>query len=178
VAHYRVDSAASRLTVQARSKIHDTSTTFSRITGEVDADPDLLGSSPSASFTVHMGSFDSGSWMKNKKLEKDLDLDRHPEAVFELRALQDVVRAADGAFTATAVGAIRYRGREVTVNVAGRGRVDARGIEATGSFDLDIRQVGMQPPKFLMFKVDPEVTIEVTLVCRAGSANTTTSTTT
>ncbi len=169
MAHYLVDSAASRLTVQARSKIHDTSTTFSRITGEVDADPDALAErGATARFTVAMAQFDSGSWMKNKKLEKDLDLDRHPEAVFELRALQDVVRAADGAFTATAVGAIRYRGREVTVNVAGRGRVDARGIEATGSFDLDIRQVGMQPPKFLMFKVDPEVTIEVTLVCRAA----------
>jgi polyisoprenoid-binding protein YceI len=169
VARYLVDGAASRLTVQARSKIHDTSTTFSRISGEVDADPDALAErGATARFTVAMAKFDSGSWMKNKKLEKDLDLDRHPEAVFELRELRDVVRTADGAFTATAVGAIRYRGRELTVNVAGRGRVDARGIEATGSFDLDIRQVGMQPPKFLMFKVDPEVTIEVTLVCRAA----------
>jgi hypothetical protein len=167
VAHYLVDSAASRLTVQARSKIHDTATVFSKITGEVEADPDALAEhGASARFIVHMASFDSGSWMKNKKLEKDLDLDRNPEAGFELRELRDVVRAADGGFTATAVGSIRYRGREVTVQVAGRGRVDARGIEARGSFDLDIRQVGMQPPKFLVFKVEPEVTIEVTLVCR------------
>ncbi|HTM20243.1 MAG TPA: YceI family protein [Kofleriaceae bacterium] len=167
--HYRVDSAASRLLVQARSKIHDTRTEFTRITGEVDADPAALTErGASARFSVDMAAFDAGGWMKNKKLEKDLDLARHPQASFELRALRDVVRAADGGFTATAVGTLRYRGRELEVTIAGRGRIDDGAIEASGSFDLDIRQVGMEPPKFLVFKVEPEVTIEVTLRCRAG----------
>jgi polyisoprenoid-binding protein YceI len=166
MARYLVDGA-SRLTVQARSRIHDTRTTFSRVSGEVEADPAALaGGGTRARFSVDMAGFDAGDWLKNRKLKKDLDLDRHPSAGFELRELRNVVSTADGGFTATAVGALRYRGREIDIEVAGRGRIDAGGIDARGSFDLDIRRFGMEPPAFLMFKVDPEVTVEVTLVCR------------
>lgn len=165
---YLVDSAASRLRVQARSKIHDTSTTFSRIGGEVQADPAALtGAATAARFTVAMAEFDAGDWLKNRKLKGDLQLDRWPEASFELRELRDVVEA-DGGFTATAVGLLRYRGRELEIAIAGRGRIDAQRIEATGRFDLDIRQIGMEPPKILMFKVDPEVTVDIELIARAS----------
>jgi len=169
VVRYRVDGAATQVLVQARSKIHDTSTRFTRLTGQVDADPAALTDAATrARFAVDMATFDAGDWLKNRKLKKDLDLDRFPEASFELRSLREVARADDGSFTATAVGALRYRGREIEVAIAGSGRIDERSIDARGSFDLDIRQVGMEPPKFLVFKVDPEVTIEVTLRCVAG----------
>jgi polyisoprenoid-binding protein YceI len=161
---YTVDTARSHLVVRARSSIHDTDTRWDRIAGTVEADPDRLETDGArATFSVDMASFDAGDWLKNRKLKKDLDLAAHPTATFELSGLRDVSRKDDGSFSAVADGVLRWRGREVALSVAGSGTMDAAGIDATGSFDLDIRDLGMQAPRFLMFKVSEEVSVQVTL---------------
>ncbi|HWU87777.1 MAG TPA: YceI family protein [Kofleriaceae bacterium] len=158
---YRI--TAGKLTVRARSRIHDTTTVWDKISGEVEADPETLATAGAkATFRVDMTSFDAGDWLRNRKLRKDFALEAHPEATFELRALRDVVR--DGAaFTATAVGALRWRGREVEVTLAGRGTLDAAGLEASATFELDIRKLGLSAPRFLVIKMEDEVSIEVTV---------------
>ena len=157
---YRVE--AGKLTVKARSRVHDTTTVWDKITGEVEADADTLATAGAkALFTVDMTSFDAGDWLKNRKLRKDFDLDSHPKATFELRSLRDVVR--DGpTFTATAEGVLRWRGREVVVMLVGQGKLDAS-LEASGTFELDIKQLGLAAPRFLMFKVEDEVTVDVSV---------------
>ncbi|HUH03494.1 MAG TPA: YceI family protein [Kofleriaceae bacterium] len=166
---YRVDGAGSALVVRARSSVHDTDTRFDQVTGSVEADPAALETAgATARFEVHMASFDAGDWLKNRKLKKDLELDTHPTAQFELRELREVTRGESSRFEAVAVGVIRYRGRELPMEIRGSGTMDEHGIDATGSFDVDIRAFGMQPPKILMFKIEPEVTIEVTLRARAS----------
>lgn len=157
---YRV--TAGKLTVRARSRIHDTTTVWDKITGDVEADPETLATAGArATFRVDMTSFDAGDWLRNRKLRKDFELEAHPSAIFELRALRDVVR--DGpAFTATAVGALRWRGKEVEITLAGRGTLDA-GLEASATFELDIRALGLSAPRFLMIKMEDEVAIEVTV---------------
>jgi polyisoprenoid-binding protein YceI len=168
----RYQVTAGKLTVRARSKIHDTTTVWDRITGDVEADPDTLATAGAvASFRVDMTSFDAGDWLKNRKLRKDFDLEGHPTATFELRTLRDVRR--DGpTFTATAEGVLRWRGKEVALTLAGTGRLDGAGLEASATFELDIRSLGLSAPRFLMFKVEDEVAIEVTVrgPARAGGA--------
>jgi hypothetical protein len=89
-------------------------------------------------------------------------MDAHPQATFELRAVRDVVR--DGpSFTATAEGTLAWRGQRVVINLAGQGKLDGVGLEATATFELDITKLGLQAPRFLMFKVEDEVTIEVSI---------------
>ena len=153
----------SKVVVRARSSIHDTSTTWSAIRGEVSADADTLATAgATARLTVDMTQFDAGDWLKNRKLRKDFDMDAHPEAVFELRAVRDVVRT-NNEFTATAEGVVRWRGREVPLVIAGKGTLDARGLAAQGTFELDIKKLGLSAPRFLMFKMEDEVAVEVTL---------------
>jgi polyisoprenoid-binding protein YceI len=162
MARYSVGNG-SKLLVQARSKIHDTTTTWSVVRGEVEADPETLATEGArARLVVDMTQFDAGDWLRNRKLKKDFDLDAHPEAVFELRAVKDVVR--NGAeFTATAEGVVKWRGREAALVIAGKGTLDARGLAATGTFELDIRKLGLSAPRMLMFKMDDEVEVSVTL---------------
>ena len=89
-----------------------------------------------------MTSFDAGDWLRNRKLRKDFDIDAFPTATFELRAIRDVVR--DGPrFRATAEGALGWRGKQVVVTLAGQGTIDAMGLEATATFELDIRTLGL-----------------------------------
>lgn len=157
--NYRVTSG--KLTVRARSKVHDTTTVWDKVTGEVEADADNIEAAR-ATFAVDMTSFDAGDWLKNRKLRKDFDMDAHPKASFELRAVKDVVR--DGTkFTATAEGVLRWRGREVVLVLAGRGTLDPVTVEASASFELDITKIGLSAPRFLMIKMEDEVAVEVTV---------------
>jgi len=69
---YRV--TAGTLTVQARSRLHDTTTVWNRITGEVTADAETLATAgATAAFDVDMTAFDAGDFLKNRKLRKDFD---------------------------------------------------------------------------------------------------------
>lgn len=150
-----------KLTVKARSSVHDTTTVWDRITGDVDADANAIEGSK-ASFAVDMTKFDAGDFLKNRKLRKDFDMDAHPTATFTLERVSDVVR--DGAkFTAKAEGTLRWRGKEVPLVLTGQGTLDDQQVEAKATFELDIRKLGLSAPRFFVFKMEDEVTVEVTV---------------
>ena len=154
---YRV--ATGKLTVKARSSVHDTTTVWSKLDGDVDADPDAIEAAR-ATFRVDMTAFDAGDWLKNRKLRKDFAMDDHPTATFELQRVSDVQR--DGAkFSAKADGVLRWRGKDVPLSLQGTGTLDATKVTARASFELDIRQLGLQPPRFFVFKMEDVVTVEV-----------------
>ena len=156
---YRVE--AGRLKVEARSRVHDTTTTWDKISGEVEADPEAIEKA-TATFDVDMTSFDAGDWLKNRKLRKDFDMDGHPRATFTLRKVSEVVR--DGSkFTAKAEGVLAWRGKEVALVLSGSGSLDGARLEATGTFVLDIRQLGLSAPRFFMIKMEDEVAIDVSV---------------
>ena len=187
---YRVTSGT--LTVRARSRIHDTTTVWNRVTGEIVADAETLAVAPvrapgpqpgpgpgpeagpqpgpdpggpagtSARLEVDMTAFDAGDFLKNRKLRKDFALEAHPRASFVLTALQGVVRTGT-AFTATAVGTLEWRGKRVELTLSGRGTLDAMAAGASATFELDIRSLGLAAPKFLIFKVEDEVTVDVAI---------------
>ena len=153
--------SAGTLTVKARSSVHDTTTVWDKITGSVDADADAIETAK-ATFSVDMTSFDAGDWLKNRKLRKDFDMESHPTATFTLQRVSDVVR--DGAkFTAKAEGTLRWRGKDVVLQLAGHGTLDHERVEARATFPLDIKKLGLSAPKFFVFKMEDEVTIEVSL---------------
>ncbi len=161
--------AGSTLVVRARSSLHDTRTVWSAVSGEVTADPATLATAgATASFTVDMTRFDAGDFLKNRKLRKDFELEDHPQATFTLTGLRDVVDDG-GRFRATATGVLRWRGREVELTVAGEGTLDASRLAATGRVELDIRTLGLTAPRFLMFKMEDVVTVEVTLAGAVGA---------
>jgi polyisoprenoid-binding protein YceI len=158
---YRVTTGT--LTVQAHSRLHDTTTVWNKITGEIVADPDTLATAgATATFEVDMTAFDAGDFLKNRKLRKDFDLAGHPTASFTLERLTGAVR--DGSnFTATAEGMLTWRGRKVGLVLVGHGKLDDMGVNASATFELDIRTLGLSAPRFLMFKVEDEVTVAVTI---------------
>ena len=162
MARYQVDQTATQVVSLARSSIHDTRTVWNKIAGTIEADVDSIAGA-TAKLTVDMRAFDAGDFLKNRKLKKDLEVARYPEAQFELSGLDDIERKAEGSFEATARGVIRWRGRAVDIAATGKGTLSGSSLEATASFDLDVTHLGIAPPKFLMFKVEKVVTVEVTL---------------
>ena len=156
-----------KLTVKARSTVHDTTTVWDKISGSVDASPESIEAA-TATFTVDMTKFDAGDFLKNRKIRKDFDMDAHPTATFTLTRVSDVVR--DGhKFTANAEGTLRWRGKDVVLRLAGQGTLDDAHVEAKATFELDIKKLGLSAPRFFMFKMEDEVTVEVSL--RGGIAS-------
>jgi polyisoprenoid-binding protein YceI len=162
---YRIERG--RVVVMARSSIHDTRTVWSALGGSAEADPAELTASARLEVEVDMTSFDAGDFLKNRKLRKDLELERHPTARFTLTGLEAVAAAADG-FTATARGTLAWRGRSLELAAAGRGRIDRAGFTATARFELDVTRLGVTPPRFFVFKVEDVVAVEIELSGRAG----------
>ena len=149
------------LTVKARSRVHDTTTVWDKITGTVDADANAIENAK-ATFSVDMTKFDAGDFLKNRKLRKDFAMDENPTATFTLTRVSDVVR--DGQkFTAKAEGTLAWRGKQVVLTLSGQGTLDEKHVEAKGTFELDIRKLGLSAPRFFMFKMEDEVTVEVTV---------------
>ncbi len=164
---YQLDSG-SKISICAKSSIHDTTCVWDKLTGSVEANADtLVEAGATASFTADMTSYDAGDFLKNRKLRKDLDLKRHPEARFELKGLSDVKQLGGGKFEAVAVGVLRWHGHDVTVRASGSGMLLDDRIDVTASFELNIRDLGIEPPKFLMFKI--EEIVDVTVTVRAVS---------
>jgi len=161
---YRVEPS-SRVVVTARSSVHDTETVWSRISGVLEVDPDALGDGASAEIEVAMAEFDAGDWLKNRKIKKDLEVDKHPTATFRLAEISDL-RDAGGETSARARGTIVWRGREAEIEATGTARVDASTITATARFELDVRKLGVTPPRILMLKVEDVVSVVVELRAR------------
>jgi polyisoprenoid-binding protein YceI len=152
---------AGALSVKARSSVHDTTTRWDKITGEAVADPDAIEAAR-GQFSVDMTSFDAGDWLKNRKLRKDFEMERHPTATFSLDAVSLLTRDAN-AFEAKASGTLRWRGKDLAIELTGKGTLDATRLVADATFELDITRLGLQAPRFFMFKVEDVVTVAVHL---------------
>ncbi len=148
--------------VKARSSVHDTTTRYAKIEGTIDFDPDDPNAAR-AEIQVDMRVFDAGDRLKNWKLRSDLEPDKHPIASFTLARFADIHEPTAGQFNATAIGQLRWRDRGPNITVKGSASVDRRAIDARASFDLDVRELGVTPPRILMFKVENVVSVQVTL---------------
>jgi polyisoprenoid-binding protein YceI len=155
---YAIESG--QIVVTARSSIHDTRTIWSRLSGTIAVDPAAPQAGASAEVAVDMRAFDAGDRLKNWKLRSDLDPDRHPTATFRLDRLE--VNGAEP-LAAAASGVLAWRGREVEIRASGDGTISADALRARARFDLDVRSLGVEPPKIFFLKVDHVVRVEVTL---------------
>jgi len=163
---YIVDASASRVVVKARSSLHDTETRWTGLTGTIDADAADLAGRTAAEVAVDMTRHDAGDFLRNRKLRKDLDVASFPRAHFRLAGVREVVERGGGRFAAVADGSIAWHGREVAIAAAGEGTIGRDELSAVARFELDVRRFGVEPPRFLMFKVEDVVSVEVSLVAR------------
>ena len=166
---YNVDSDRCRVVARARSSVHDTAAILGRVTGTIEADLDALAEDGGVRVTiaVDLTTAEAGDFLRTRKLRGDLDTRRYPEARFSLTRVVELDRDAGGRFEATGEGVLAWRDRELVIQARGSGAIDPTRIEAKATFSLDIRDAGVEPPKFLMLKVEPEVAVEVKLVAIA-----------
>jgi len=166
---YLIDSNASRLYVVARSSVHDTETIWTGITGTIVADATNPAQELEATVQVQMSTADTGDWLKNRKLRKDMQFEKNPVARFVLDSVER--REQDGErLNATIRGTLSWRDHSIPIVASGHGLLGKTELSASGTFDIDVTKLGITPPKILMIRVQDVVNCRIELHATAISS--------
>lgn len=162
VPRYELDPDRSRFRITAESSVHGIHATTDGLTGFLELDEDGSSERAAGRLVVPLTALRSGNPLVDRETRRRLDVKRHPEILGELVELSPL---GEGRYRAR--GAITLMG--ATVDAEGEIRIEQRsgevGIEGERTFD--VRDWGLQPPRLLLLKVDPNVRVRIDLVAHA-----------
>jgi polyisoprenoid-binding protein YceI len=165
---YTIIPERSRVWIDARSSVHPIHSTTDGLEGFVDldtADDAIVGPHPTAQLSFPVNRLSSGNRLEDRELQKRIDARRYP---IISGALTGVVPGADG-------GSFLVRGdltfRAVTRSVEDYMTltvVDDHTIRLEGESTFDVRDFGMEPPRILILRVEPDVKVRVEIFAERG----------
>jgi len=165
VARYRIVPGRSRVWIEARSSLHPIHTETDGLEGWLDLEVHHggrvdLGVAPSAHLELPVAQLSSGNVFEDRELRRRIDARRYPTIAGDLT----VMRATDEDGRYRVEGHLTFRGvtrryaDEMTLEA-----VDGQVILA-GEKTFDVRDFGLEPPRILLFKVEPDVKVKVAIV--------------
>jgi len=170
VARYRIIGSRSRVWVEASSNVHPIHTDAGGLEGWLDLEladgkVDLKGTlGGHLEFPVE--NLKSGNSFEDRELRRRIDSRRYPTITGDLKSMM----RAKGSSNYLVGGDLTFRGvtrsYEDTMTVD---EVDDRTVTLAGKATFDIRDFGMEPPRILMLKVQPEVSVRVEIVAEKES---------
>ena len=163
MARYLIDASKSRVSIEARSSLHPIHTETVGLEGWLDLDVrdgriQVDGARGHVEFPVVK--LKSGNAFEDKELQRRIDARRFPIISGELEFIRE-----NGASGHLVGGALTFRGvtqryeDHVTIGVQ-----DDSTVTVVGQSVFDIRDFKMDPPRLLMLKVHPEVTVRIDVV--------------
>jgi len=162
VARYSIVPERSQVWIDARSSVHPIHTATSGMEGYVELDLGPggavdLGRPPSGRLSLAVDRLRSGNRLEDREMLKRIDAKRFPTIEGVLTRM-----APDGPGNYRVSGDVTFRGvsrpHEDIMEIR---PVDDRTIRLAGSSRFDVREYGMEPPRVLMLKVEPEVEVRV-----------------
>jgi YceI-like domain len=175
VARYRILASRSRVWIEAHSNVHPIHTEAKGLEGwldlEVTRGPNgTLGVDVDATLAAHLEfpveNLKSGNAFEDRELRRRIDSRRHPIIAGDLVSLQPV----EGTHNYLVRGDLTFRG--VTRSYEDTMTIDEgenNTVTLAGRSTFDIRDFGMDPPRILMLKVQPEVSVRVEIVAEKES---------
>ena len=164
MARFRISPERSELWAEARSTLHPVRIHTAGLEGVVEAEPGEGTTPPRLGMPTHVEvetlRLRSGNGLVDGELQRRLDARRFPRIRGELRSI-----AGDATGTSRLTGELTLHGitRTLDVEVTIR-RLDPRTLQIEGGRAIDMRDFGLPPPSFLMFKVQPEVQVRARLI--------------
>jgi polyisoprenoid-binding protein YceI len=154
----------SSVTIEGRTNLHPVHAEATGVEGHLEAevgDGALdLSVPPRARIELAVDRIRSGNALFEREMHRRVEARKFPTIVGELRTVEEV---GPGRYRArgdlTFHGVTREVEGEVTVTVSQDHAVEVRGRQA-----FDIRDFGLEAPRLLLLRAEPEVTVEVHLV--------------
>lgn len=158
---YRIIPERSTLTAEARSSLHPIKVETSGLQGHLDAQ--VSDGRVELSLPAHLEfeaeRLKSGNPLLDGELVRRLEVRKFPQVVGEARAIQP---ATDGRFSVR--GDLSMHGVTRTLDGEVRVRTNGETLEVEVEKVIDMRDFDLTPPKILMLRVYPEVSVTVHLV--------------
>jgi polyisoprenoid-binding protein YceI len=156
---------ASEVLVEARSSLHAIHGRATQLSGEVEVEvvDGRPGKSLRGRIEVPVDGLRSGNPLEDRELHRRADARRFPAILGEVRS---ATSDGDGRFRVE--GDVTFHG--VTQSVTGEVRVSVEGdrLVVEGEHVFDVRDFGITPPRILMLRVEPDVTVRIRLVVEPG----------
>ena len=164
MARYLVLPERSRVWAEARSSLHPIRVETAGFEGQLEAEEidGRIRLAPPTRIALDVRLLKSNNGLVDVELQRKLEARRFPRIEGELREA-----AAPTETRSVLRGILTLHGvaREMEVEALVRAP-DAATLEVEGEKLLDMREFGLVPPKFLIFKVEPIVRIRAKLVAR------------
>lgn len=163
MSRFRFLPERSSVWIDAKSSLHPIHSTSDGLEGYVDLDVKpggdvAAGASPVGTLTFPMARLSSGNAMEDRELHRRADTRRYPT----IEGVLEEVGGPAGDGTYPVGGKVTFKGVSRHYDhLLGIREVDDRTVELTGQARFDIRDFGMEPPKVLMLKVEPEVDVRI-----------------
>ena len=160
---YSIVPDRSQVWIDARSNVHPIHSSTSGLEGYVDLDLEPSGTidfanTPSGRLSLSVDRLKSGNRMEDRELQKRIDARKFPRIEGQLEQISP--NGSDDGYRVS--GEVTFRGvsrpHEDSMDIS---PVDDKTIRLAGTSSFDIRDFGMQPPKVLLLKVEPEVQVRV-----------------
>jgi polyisoprenoid-binding protein YceI len=166
MSRFRILPERSRVWIDATSSVHPIHSETSEVEGWWEAEMEdggrIDGQSPPRGYLeLAVGRLTSGNALLDREMRRRIDARRHPVISGELTELQAIPTNGNH----LARGDVTFRG--VTRPVDGELKVsldDERTVRIAGERVFDIRDFGLEPPKLLMLRVHPEVSVRINVV--------------
>ncbi|MHB1928954.1 MAG: YceI family protein [Acidimicrobiales bacterium] len=166
---YRIVPERSTVTIDARSNVHPIHTQTSGLEGyvelELGADGAVdLEAKAAAALSLSVSHLQSGNRLEDREMQRRIDARRYPTISGELDRIEP--GRGDGSYRVS--GTVTFRGvsRPHADEMAIRA-VDQRTVSLAGRSRFDVREFGMEPPRVLVLRVEPEVDVAVDIVAVA-----------
>ena len=171
MARYRIDPDRSQLWTFARSTLHPIDATVRGLEGHLElavhADGHIDIDAPqSGHVELPVARLRSGNPLEDRELQRRIDARRYPTITGELTAM----RHGEDVGSYRVQGDLTFRG--VTRSYEDIMSVTALGadtLQLEGESTFDVRDHGMDPPRILMLKVEPDVRVRVSIVAQRES---------
>jgi polyisoprenoid-binding protein YceI len=165
---FRIDPARSRVWTESRSSVHPIHGEADGLHGEMDVrllDGRLdLSVPPRIRLELDVERLKSGNALYDGEMLRRIAARRFPTIVGEVTEMREL----DSSNRYQVAGALSFHGvtrpedGEITVEIN-----DGRTLVIDGEQTFDVREFDVEPPKLLMLKVHPDVTVRVHLVADA-----------
>jgi len=167
VTRFAIDPSASRCWISARSSLHPIHSETAGLEGWIELTPKRGKVDPAAPPSGHLElavrHLRAGNPLEERELKRRIDARRFPTITGDLVSMSG---GKGGRYSVE--GDITFRGvtrrhhGEMTIAVEG-----ARAVRLAGESTFDVRDFGMEPPRILMLRVEPVVTVRVEIVAEA-----------
>ena len=160
---YRITPERSYVWIDARSNVHPIHSTTDGLEGfvEVTFSPDGsvdVAAPVAGNLSLTVDHLSSGNRMEDRELQRRIDSRRYPK----IEGTLDKIAPSEESESYLVGGDIAFRGvsrhHEDVMHISS---VDDLTIRLAGKSTFDIREFGMEPPRILLLKVEPEVDIRV-----------------